>query len=288
MTSKNCHLSEQLTQLAIGFIGTGNMAQAIIHGLIKAGQPSEQIYCANPSLDILEQLKSHYPTIHISHNNDEIAKNSDILLLSVKPQKMAQALDSIQNLDLTNKLIVSIAAGVETETIGTQLRQNIAIVRAMPNTPAMIGAGATGLFANSLVTEQQQMLAEQIFNAIGLSVWIESESQMDLVTAISGSGPAHYFYFLEAVIKSATKQGMDLETAKQLAVQTALGAAKMVIENDDVAIEELRSRVTSPGGTTAAAIESFQNDEFTAIIDKALRASVERGIELAELSKQAK
>lgn len=287
MTSKNCHLIEQVKQLKIGFIGAGNMAQAIIHGLIKAGQPSNHIFCSNPSAGKLEQLQQQYSSINVSHDNTEVANNSDILLVSVKPQKISIALSSIKDIDLSNKLIISVAAGVETHTIEQILEQEIPIVRSMPNTPAMIGAGATGLFANSKVTVIQKQLASNIFEAVGISAWITDETQMDLVTAVSGSGPAHYFYFIESVINSAVSQGMDEQTAKQLAVQTALGAAQMVIQNDKLSVEELRNQVTSPGGTTAAAIESFQNDDLTAIIDKAIRASVQRGVELSRISKQS-
>lgn len=286
MTSKNCHFIDNLSKQQIGFIGAGNMAQAIIHGLIKAGLAPNNIHCSNPSAAKLEQLTSQYPKLNTSQDNSLIASASDILVIAVKPQKMQSALDSIKQLKLSDKLIISVAAGVETDAIANLLEQAVPVVRAMPNTPATIGQGATGLFANSQVSDQQKSFASAIFDAVGISVWIDSEAQMDLVTAISGSGPAHYFLFLEAVIQSAIAQGMEATIAKTLALQTALGAAKMVEHNPETDIAKLRNNVTSPGGTTAAAIDSFQSDAFIEIIDKALKASVKRGVELAEISKQ--
>ncbi len=274
-----------LKNKTIGFIGAGNMAQAIIHGLIRGGVEPPQLACSNPSPEKLESLKRQYPQIVTSHDNQTIAAMADILVLAVKPQKIALALEPLVPIDLSNKLVVSVAAGVETQTIEQLLKQKVAQVRAMPNTPATIGLAATGLFANDLTTKTQQQITESIFNSIGLAIWIEDESQMDLVTAISGSGPAHYFLFLEAVCQSAIEQGMAPEVAKKLAVQTALGAASMVRQNFEQAIAELRKQVTSPAGTTAAAIESMQQDQFAAIIDKAIRASVKRGKELAQASK---
>ncbi|NVK22567.1 MAG: pyrroline-5-carboxylate reductase [Kangiellaceae bacterium] len=287
MASKNCHSISALEQKAIGFIGAGNMAQAIIHGLAQAGIAPASIHCSNPSQPKLDRLRQQYSTLNVYQHNATVAERSDILLLAVKPQMMSKALASISGFDFSQKLLVSVAAGVETDAIEQQLQQTVAIVRAMPNTPATIGLGATGLYANGQVSQLQKQQAETVFNAVGNSVWILDEQQMDLVTAVSGSGPAHYFLFLEAVIQSAVEQGMDAETAKQLAVQTALGAAQMVSQNSATDIAELRANVTSPGGTTAAAIESFQTHDFAEIIDTALKASVRRGKELAQIAKEA-
>ncbi len=283
MTSKNCHLNETLNGKKIAFIGAGNMAQAIINGLIESGIKPNSLYCSNPGLTKLDKLKVSYPGINTSQKNSDIAKQADILVLAVKPQVIAQALNSIAALDLSDKLIISVAAGVETQSISQLLQQDISLVRAMPNTPASIGMGATGLFANEKVCATKKTFSECIFNAVGTSVWIEHESQMDLVTAISGSGPAHYFLFLESVIQSAIEQGMAAETAKKLAIQTALGAASMAAQDPKHDIRQLRENVTSPGGTTAAAIESFQNNHFAEIIEKALKASVNRGKKLSAM-----
>ncbi len=285
MASKNCHISDQLRVSKIGFIGAGNMAQAIIHGLVKDGQKAETLFCSNPSQGKLDALKARHSSINTSQSNTEVAQEVDILVLAVKPQKMSLALSSLQSHELSNTLIISVAAGVELETISAELKQPVAVIRAMPNTPSTIGLGATGLCSNASVSDRQKQLAETIFNAVGVSVWINDEAQMDLVTAISGSGPAHYFYFMESVIASAIEQGMEPDVAKILASQTALGAAKMVTSDLDFSIEQLRSNVTSPGGTTAAAIESMASDQLATIIDKAVRASVNRGKELSALSK---
>ncbi|MRX28108.1 pyrroline-5-carboxylate reductase [Kangiella sp. HZ709] len=261
------------------------MAQAIIHGLIAADHSASQIICSNPSQGKLNALKLAYPDINSTTDNNKVFEVADIIILAVKPQMLSVALSSI-NTDLcADKLLISVAAGVETSTIYELLYSKGAIVRAMPNTPATIGEGVTGLFAKGNVSEIQRSYSEQIFNSVGQSVWIKQESQMDWVTAISGSGPAHYFYFLEAVIDSAVLHGFDPSTARQLAVQTAIGATKMAGANHDADISQLRQAVTSPGGTTAAAIESFQNDQFAEIINQALKASVKRGQELAQTSK---
>ncbi len=282
MTSKNCH---SIADLTIGFVGAGNMAQAIIHGLIAAGHSATQIVCSNPSQDKLLALQQNYPDIKTTSNNHQVVEISHIIIVAVKPQMLSEALSSIHTNLCADKLVISVAAGVETSTIYELLHSKGSIIRAMPNTPATIGEGVTGLFAMDNVSELQKNWSEQIFNSVGHSVWINQESQMDWVTAISGSGPAHYFYFLEAVIDSAVLDGFDPSTARQLAVQTAIGAAKMARASGDVSISQLRQAVTSPGGTTAAAIESFQNDQFAEIINRALKASVSRGQELAHTPK---
>ncbi len=282
---------QTLLNQQIGFIGAGNMAQAIIHGLLASDRQSKtdglhasQIACANPSNGKLELLKQQYPKLITSNDNREVAQQADILLIAVKPQKLAEALTPLADLDFSNKLLISVAAGVETATFATLLQQELALVRAMPNTPAVISQGATGLFATKMVTEKQKAQAAAIFEAVGQSAWIAKETQMDLVTAIAGSAPAYYFLFLEAIIESAIAQGMDLATAKLLASQTAFGATAMVAQDLEQDIAELRQNVTSPGGTTAAALASFEHNQFKQIVDKAIRSAVDRGQELAKIA----
>lgn len=285
-----------LAGLKIGFIGAGNMARSIIGGLvgglvgqqIGSGLKPNQILVSNPSSGKLEQLALDFSGIQTRQDNRLVAEACDILVLATKPQVMPGVLAELKAVDCQNKLIISVAAGVETQTFSEGLAQSgLSIVRSMPNTPALIGLGATGLFANSHVSQQQKQQANQIFEAVGICEWIEDEAQMDLVTAISGSGPAHYFLFLEAVTEFAVTQGLSEQVARQLASQTALGAASMVQQNNDQSIANLRQAVTSPGGTTAAALESFASDDFKNIVAKALQSSVTRGQELAKQSKLA-
>lgn len=280
MSLSNHNLSKN-----IGFIGAGNMAQAIIHGLIANGASESLISCSNPSSSKLDRLHERYPNMFCSNDNQVVVERSEIIVLAVKPQKVEQVLKPLATIDFSTKLVISIAAGVETQTISQLLSQDVSQVRAMPNTPATIGAGATGLFANTQVSDSQLTQAKTIFDSIGTSVWINDEAQMDLVTAIAGSAPAYYFLFLEAVVKSAVQQGMNEQTAKSLAVQTALGASALIAKDLTQDIGSLRQQVTSPAGTTEAAVNSFQSNNFEQIIDEAIKASVQRGQELATIAK---
>ncbi|WP_251358750.1 pyrroline-5-carboxylate reductase [Kangiella sp. TOML190] len=277
---------QTLEKVHIGFIGAGNMAQAIIHGLLSNGLSQNQVACSNPSNGKLEALKQQYPNLTTSNHNRQVVETSDIVIFAVKPQKLAAALTPLADQNFSNKLLISVAAGVETETFSTLLKQELAVVRAMPNTPALIGQGATGLFATESVNRQQKSQSETIFDAVGKSAWLEQEQQMDLVTAIAGSAPAYYFLFLEAIIDSAIAQGMDPKTAKLLASQTAFGASSMVAQDLSQDIATLRTKVTSPGGTTAAALASFEQSQFQSIVDKAIKSAVNRGIELAKIAKE--
>lgn len=273
-----------LHQKTIGFIGAGNMAQAIIHGLIKSGQPESEIIASNRSIEKINLLQNRYPELKSAANNKEVAEIADIIIVAVKPQTLQEALSPLQTLDLSNKLIVSVAAGVDCQTFESILSQPLRCVRTMPNTPATLGLSATGLFANGHCSDIDKTLAENIFSAIGVCSWVSQESQMNIVTAIAGSAPAYYFLFLDAICQSAIAQGLPAETAKDLAIQTALGAATMA-QQSDFSLDELRQQVTSPNGTTHAAITSFQHHQFDKIVDNAIRASVQRGLELAEIAK---
>lgn len=273
-----------LPQKTIGFIGAGNMAQAIIHGLIQSGQPESKIIASNRSIEKISLLQKRYPELKGAANNGEVAETADIVIIAVKPQTLQDALLPLKALDLSDKLIISVAAGVDCETFESILGQPLRCIRSMPNTPATLGLSATGLFANEDCNDSDKMLTESIFNAIGVCSWVSEESQMNIVTAIAGSAPAYYFLFLEAICQSAVAQGLPAETAKNLAIQTALGAATMA-QQSDFSLDALRQQVTSPNGTTHAAITSFQNHQFDKVVDSAIRASVQRGLELAEIAK---
>jgi len=270
----------------ICFIGGGNMASSLIGGLINNAYPSELISVTDPDKDKLDQLAQQF-SINITTDNQTAVKHADVIVLAVKPQILADVCNSIKDaLQGKSALIISIAAGIRSTDIDRWLGNNNAIVRCMPNTPSLIQAGATGLYANPKTSAVQKKVAEQILAAAGITLWVEDELLLDAVTAVSGSGPAYFFLFMEAMQRAGTQLGLDEQTAGLLAKQTALGAARMALEGDDDPAT-LRAKVTSKGGTTAAAIASFEANHFEQIIQQALSAARDRAIELAdELGRQ--
>ena len=264
----------------IAFIGAGNMASSIVGGLVDSGHPPGRIRAADPFPESLEKLAAVAP-VSICADNREAADGADVIILAVKPQVMADALESIApGLSGGDPLVISIAAGVTIASMEARLGPAVAIVRCMPNTPALLGCGASGLFANRRVSAAQRAHAEAVLAAVGICSWVETEAQLDAVTALSGSGPAYFFLFMEAMIEAGTQLGLDPETSRRLTLQTALGAARMGLEND-LELSELRRRVTSPGGTTERALQSFQRDELPEIVDRAMRAAAGRAAEMA-------
>jgi len=265
----------------LGFIGCGNMASAIIRGLVDHGFPASHICASNPNPEKLEQL-SIEAKIHTTINNQEVVEFSDNLILAVKPQVMPKVCQQIKELDLSDKLIISVAAGLTTGKITEYLNQNVSIIRAMPNTPATISKGATGLFANLCCSEEQKERAESIFKVIGVTEWVDSETLIDVVTAISGSSPAYIFLFIESMVEQAVKSGLEQSVARNLATQAVLGAAELAKSEIQTPLTQLRQNVTSPNGTTAAAIDSFEQNDFSNIIKQAVTAAIARGKELGE------
>ncbi len=265
----------------IGFIGCGNMALAIIQGLIKQHTAADNISASSPSAEKLTKINQRMK-IHVTTDNQEIAAVSEVLVLAVKPQILPQICQQLKTIDLSKTLIISIAAGITTDKIATLLEQPVSIIRAMPNTPATISAGATGLFANSKTTHQQKQTATLIFEAIGKANWVSQEDLIDVVTAIAGSSPAYVFLFIQAMVEQAIEQGLDETNAKELATQAVMGAAKLAQSKSDESLKSLQAAVTSPGGTTAAAIACFQQNNFSNIVKKAVSAAISRGKELGE------
>lgn len=269
----------------ISFIGGGNMAQALISGLIGRGINPSSITVADPSEDIRSQLKQKKinavdPTANTETDNSQVAlKGADVVVLAVKPQVMRQVVSDFADV-LDRQLVISVAAGLSTESLSKMLGGYENIVRAMPNTPAMIQKGATGLYATDNITEADRTLATSVMSASGLVSWVEQESQLHAVTAVSGSAPAYFFYMLEAMIDAAVEQGLDRKQAAALAMQTALGSAQMAIASEE-APAELRRKVTSPNGTTQAAIESLQQDNFAEVMKKAMQACYTRSEEIS-------
>lgn len=267
-------------QQKIAFIGGGNMASAIIGGLISNGFDAKNITVADPYPPSLERLQNDF-SVDTTHENNNAIAVADIVVIAVKPQQMQALCENIKHaIAEKNPLIISIAAGITTEMFTLWLG-DIALVRAMPNTPALVQTGATGLYANTQVSESQKQAAFELLAAIGISEWVSSEALLDAVTAVSGSGPAYVFLLIEAMQAAGVKLGLDSETAKQLSIQTALGAAKMAASSEDDP-GELRRKVTSPNGTTEAAIKSFEADGFSEMVEKALRAADTRSKTLAK------
>ena len=265
----------------IGFIGGGNMASSLISGLIASGHSPQQIWVSDINPDTLKTLAAEL-NIHTSASNDAVVNEADVIVLAVKPQTLADVAKSIAPLIQQRKsLVVSIAAGISQNSLSSWLGADTAIVRCMPNTPALVLTGATALHANDKVSKEQRSVAENIMRSVGIALWVESESELDAVTAVSGSGPAYYFLLMEAMEKAALELGLSETTARLLVQQTALGAAKIALESSE-SPEQLRKRVTSPGGTTQQAIETFQQGGFAELVSKALHAARDRSIEMSK------
>jgi len=272
--------------MKIAFIGGGNMATALISGLFTSDNGVEKIQVADPGPEARQQLEDQWPLTCFSSAVDAV-KDMDMIVLAVKPQILPLVLQEIGGLVKREQVIISIVAGIPLGRIAEQLQAAPAIVRTMPNTPALIGLGITGLYASENCSPRQRQMAEQLMQAAGETVWLENESQLDVVTAVSGSGPAYFFYMIEAMRSAGMRLGLSEEVAGKLALHTAYGASAMAIQSDtDVA--ELRQRVTSKGGTTQAALDQFEAGGFEGLVDSAISAATQRGQELAANATQAK
>ncbi len=257
------------------------MASSLISGLIASGHSPSQIWVSDVNQDTLQNLAATL-NVNVSVNNDAVINEVDVVVLAVKPQILrAVAETSAALLQAKQALVVSIAAGISQASLSRWIGEKVAIVRCMPNTPALVLTGATALHANSNVSDEQRDLAENILRAVGISLWVADESELDIVTAVSGSGPAYYFLLMESMEKAAVEMGLSKETARLLIQQTALGAAKIALESNE-SPEQLRNRVTSPGGTTQRAIETFERGDFSLLVSKALNAAKERSIEMSK------
>ena len=268
----------------ICFIGGGNMAQALIGGLISRGLPPTRITVSDPVEKV--RLLLEEKDVHVTDDNIAAIRDADIVLFAVKPQVLASVLKPLKGL-FDGKLVMSIVAGAEISTIANLLNTD-RIVRVMPNTPALVQTGAHGLYANDAVDSKDRELASQVLAATGLTLWVNSEAQIDAVTAVSGSGPAYFFYMMESMIRAGKNLGLDEKVATALTLQTALGAAQMAITSAN-SPAELRKNVTSPNGTTQAALEVFDRAQISQNIQAALAAAQKRTQELAqELSASSK
>ena len=265
--------------MKIVFLGGGNMATALIGGMIKRGAAPVSIQVIEKAAENRQRLTQEFG-IECVAGADRTSMHSDVIVLAVKPQQMREAVAPLVG-KLKSQLVVSIAAGLRLADIRRWLGGYKRLVRAMPNTPALIGAGVTGLYAASSVSKTERQAAESIMAAVGSTLWVDDEGMMDAVTAISGSGPAYVFYFLAAMQQAAVQLGFGVEQARKLSLDTFLGAARLAEQSgEDVAV--LRDRVTSKGGTTEAALVAMDANNVAAAIAHAVQAAQARGRELGE------
>lgn len=262
----------------IGFIGAGNMAYALISGLIDSGFSAKNIKVSDKNASLLSQREADFG-IETFTDNTQLAKQCEVLVFAIKPQILSTVCKQLQTHIAHKPLIISIVAGAQSTHINDWLGNKASIVRAMPNTPALLGMGATGMMANDAVTTEQKALTEQILGAVGKCFWVANEQMLDAVTALSGSGPAYFFLMIEAMTTAGIQLGLDEQTAANLSIQTALGASMMADQSEDSPYQ-LRAKVTSKNGTTEAAIESLKNQGFESVIAQAMLAASERAKEI--------
>ncbi|TDF77687.1 pyrroline-5-carboxylate reductase [Pseudomonas sp. H9] len=270
-----------MSKRQIAFIGAGNMASSLIAGLLAQGMEASLIRASCPRSEQRARIRAEHGIKTFADNASAI-EGADVVVLAVKPQVMKTVCDALRPHVLPRQLVVSVAAGITCASLAGWLGDQ-AIVRCMPNTPVLLRQGASGLYANARVTAGQRADAERLLSSVGMTAWLDQEHQLDAVTAVSGSGPAYFFLLIEAMARSGEKLGLPRQTAMQLSLQTALGAAHMAMHSD-IEVAELRRRVTSPGGTTEAAISSFQAGDFATLVERALVAAAQRSGILAEQS----
>ena len=265
----------------ISFIGAGNMASAIIGGMLDNDYQAGNIWVSAPDDSHLQALRDRFG-VSVTTDNRHCAQQADMVVLAVKPQVMAEVCRDIapvvQN---TRPLMVSIAAGLGSDTLDGWLGGGLPLVRVMPNTPSLVGKGAAGLFANAAVTGEQKTMVQSVFESIGSALWVDDEEQLHGVTALSGSGPAYFFLMLEALEAAATEAGIAPKTARELAIQTMAGAAEMAARSEYDPVQ-LKRNVMSPGGTTERAINTFEDGGMRDLVQKAYNAAFERSQEMSK------
>lgn len=265
----------------ITFIGAGNMASAIIEGLINSGHDADSLTATATSDNTLSPLRARLG-IRTSTDNAQAIADCDVVVLSVKPQIMHQVCEEIRHsIQARKPLIISVAAGLTAETLERWLGGDLAVVRCMPNTPSLVGAGASGLYANAHVSSRQRQLAEELLSAVGIVEWVEAEQLLEVVTAVSGSAPAYFFLMLEAMEEAAVAHGLPAATARRLAIQTALGSAKMAMTSDKLP-GELKRDVMSPGGTTERAVQRLESGGIRQLLQDAMGDCATRAGEMAK------
>ncbi|CAD0322450.1 pyrroline-5-carboxylate reductase [Xanthomonas sp. WHRI 8391] len=280
MTLPSSPASSHPNAAITAFVGGGNMARSLIAGLIRQGVPAASIRVAEPIAELREALSRDFG-VHAVEDARTAVDGAAIWVLAVKPQVLPSVCAQLADLAQAQQpLLLSIAAGITATQLQRWSGGDVAVVRAMPNMPSLLGAGVTALYATARVSDAQRVQATRLLDSAGVTVWIDDEAQMDAVTAVSGSGPAYVFLLAEAMEAAAQAQGLPADTARTLVLQTVLGAARMLTESGE-APEQLRHRVTSPNGTTQAAIEAFQAGGFEALTASAIAAATERGRSLS-------
>ncbi len=270
-----------MENFTVAFIGSGNIASSMIGGLIANGVKPQQLIAADPDRTQQQLIAEKYG-IRVLDINYDAAKKADVIIFAVKPQQMQKVVKEIsENINVENKLILSVAAGIKLQSIENWLGQSSSVVRVMPNMPALIQAGASALYANTHTQEKQKNTAETIMRSVGAAIWLNSEEQLDIVTALSGSGPAYFFYFMELIESRAIEMGLNKEDAHLLTIETALGAAKMALLSS-FNLKTLREQVTSPGGTTEQALSIFIKGKLDKLVNNAMDEAKKRSIELSE------
>ena len=269
-----------MKQLTLGFIGAGNMAGSLIAGLWADGYDPKKIWASDLDPAKLDALAGRFG-VNTTANNLAVVENAQVLVLAVKPQALREVAAGLaEAVKRCKPLIISLAAGVTEASIDRWLGGGNDIVRCMPNTPALVKTGATALHGGDNISAEQRSRAEAVLRAVGVAVWVAREELLDAVTALSGSGPAYFFLFMEAMEEAAVALGLEPETARLLAQQTALGAARLAIESDE-SPAELRRKVTSPGGTTERAVAAFEEGGLRALVAQAMQAAERRAVELS-------
>ena len=266
--------------MRIGFIGGGNMATALLGGLLAQGMPAEAMRVVEPSAPQREALQQRFGIAAFERADRAALDGVDLVLLAVKPQHMREAIAALPPLS-GEVLVVSIAAGIRARDLSRWLGGHQRVVRAMPNTPALVGKGITGLAALPGAGRADRAMAEQVLGAVGPTVWVDDESMLDAVTAVSGSGPAYVFLFIEALEQGALALGLDAAQARALALHTVAGAAQLALQSGEPP-NTLRERVTSKGGTTAAALAVMEAGELRRLVADALAAAQRRSVELGD------
>ena len=258
------------------------MTRSIVSGLVNSGYNSGLIETTNPSIEKLNAMKSDFG-VNVSQDNEAAVKQAEIVVLSVKPQLMETVCNQLSHLDLSKKLIITIAAGIPAARYQDYFRQQIKLIRTMPNTPTQIGVGVTGIFADSNISAAEKLECEQIMQTGGEVVWVEIESELNQVIALAGSSPAYFFMFIESMLDAAEKMNVPAEQARLMVQQAALGAAEMVKQNPSLTAAQLRENVTSKGGTTAQAIQTFEEGGLRQLVDSAMNNCIKRAEEMEKL-----
>lgn len=272
-----------MQQKSICFIGGGNMAQAIVFGLLKQGYAPQKIMVCDPNQEKRELFQQH--GVLATENHQQALAEAEVVVLAVKPQIAAQVCQQIQQsaVDFSHRLLISIMAAIPLQRLRELLPSARHIVRVMPNTPALVSAGMSGLFAPVQLKAEFKQFAADLLSAVGEICWLENEAEMHAVTAASGSSPAYFFLFMQAMQQALLKMNLDEQQARLLVQQSALGAAKMVVQNPQLSLQQLRENVTSKGGTTAAAIAVFEQQQLNQIVEQAMQACVQRSQEMEKL-----